>query len=229
MVKSLRCRTRRFGRPPRRPCVRRILRRPYHSCLRHFAGYRRGPDALSQALTAFTRAIRAHRRLAKLAPELFDATEINRLTQRCKEDAAWRAVWEPALNRIYGSEPIKPAPGPFAHIPPLPKSPRTRRAVERELASWRLWMTAGSLAFARYQRRRPYALLSLTRIARLFEIGFAFAELACGQPAQPDTAGHERALADLERIYGDRKAADHDGIPARAAPRHDALRDQWRG
>src|SRR6267378_3656762 len=48
-----------------------------------------------------TRAIRAHRRLALLAPEFFDSTEINRLEQRRKEDAEWRAIWEPALKRIY--------------------------------------------------------------------------------------------------------------------------------
>ena len=171
------------------------MRRPYHSCLRHFAGYRRGPDELSQALTAFTRAIRAHRRLAKLAPQFFDSTQFNRLEQRRKEDAEWRAMWEPALNRI--SDPL-------AHIPPLPKSPRTLRAMELEFASWRFWMAAGSLAIARYQRRRPSALPSLSRVARLLEIGFTFAQLACGEPAEPDTSSHERALADLQRIYGDR-------------------------
>ena len=35
------------------------------------------------------------------------------------------------------------------------------------------------------------------------EIGFEFADLACGEPVVPDTAGHEQARADLERIYGD--------------------------
>ena len=31
----------------------------------------------------------------------------------------------------------------------------------------------------------------------------AFADLACGEPVVPDTASHEQARADLERIYGD--------------------------
>src|SRR5689334_20868788 len=102
MVKSMRRRTRPFSRPPRRPCARRTLRCPYHSCFRHFAGYRRGPDDLAQALTALSRAIRAHRRMAKLAPHLFDATEMNRIAQRKKEDAEWRSMWEPELEKVYG-------------------------------------------------------------------------------------------------------------------------------
>ena len=87
MVKFTRRGTRRFGRSPHRLSNRRILRRVCHSCLRHVAGYRRGLDPLSEALTAFNRAIRAHRRLAKLAPHLFDATEINRIEQQRKADA----------------------------------------------------------------------------------------------------------------------------------------------
>ena len=55
----------------------------------------------------------------------------------------------------------------------------------------------------RYKRRRSYALPSLSCVARLLEIGFEFAHLACGELAVPDTASHEQALADLERIYGD--------------------------
>src|ERR1041385_40096 len=200
MVKSMRRRTRSFSRPPPRPCARPTSRRPFHSCLRYFAGYRRRPNDLSQALTAFSRAIRAHRRLAKLAPHLFDATEMNRIEQRKKEDAEWRAMWEPALEKVYGPSTEK-WPEPVYHSP---LSPQTLRAVDRHYAQWRLWMDIGSLALERFQRRRPYALPSLSRIARLLDIGFTFARLACGEPAEPDTASHAQALADLERIYGDK-------------------------
>jgi len=48
---------------------------------------------------------------------------------------------------------------------------------------------------------------SLSRVARLLEIGFEFADLACGEPVVPDTASHEQARADLERIYGDHTRA----------------------
>ena len=196
-------RTRQFCCAPRRAFARRIIRRATHSCLRPFAGYRRRPDDLAQALTAFTRAIRAHRRLARFAPEFFDSTEINRLEQLRKEDAEWRAMWEPALKRIYRADHVAPPPDPSQGLPSRPKCSRTRRAVERELASLRFWMSAGSLALATYERRRSYALPSLSRVARLLKIGFEFADLACGEPVVPDTAGHEQARADLERIYGD--------------------------
>jgi hypothetical protein len=63
-------------------------------------------------------------------------------------------------------------------------------------------MSAGSEALAKYQRLRPNDLPSLSRVARLLDIGFTFAHLACGEPAKPNTERHERALADLERIYG---------------------------
>ena len=153
-------------------------------------------------MTAFNRAIRAHRRLAKLAPQFFDATTINRLELQRKEDAEWMALWEPVLIRVYGPQPTKQAPDPFADTFPLPKSPRTLRAIEREYASLQFWMCAGSLAMARYKSRNSRCLLSLSRIARLLDIGIAFGNLACGEPAKPNTERHERALADLERIYG---------------------------
>ena len=206
MVKSMRRRTRSFSRPPSRPCARPTTRRPFHSCLRYFAGYRRRPNDLSQALTAFSRAIRAHRRLAKLAPHLFDATEMNRIEQKKKEDAEWRAMWEPALDKVYGPSTHK-WPEPAYH---MPLSPQTRRAVDRHYDLWRYWFDIGSLALERFQRRQPYALPSLTQIARLLDIAFTLANLACGDPAAPNPAPHAQALADLERIYGDPKVSASD-------------------
>ena len=142
MVKS-NARRRPFARASRRPFMRGISRRTARSSLRRFAGCRRGPDDLGQALTAFSRAIRAHRRLGRLAPEFFDSTEVNRLRQRRKEDAAWRAIWEPALESVYGPDSVAASPDP-GH-PQKPKCSRTRRAVEQELASLDFWMSAGSL------------------------------------------------------------------------------------
>jgi hypothetical protein len=170
------------------------------------AGFRPGPDDFAQALTAFTRAIRAHRRLARLAPEFFDSTEVDRLARQRKEDAEWMAIWEPALNRIYGSSPgEKSARDPSANLPQWPKSPRTNRAIEREYDSWCFWMSAGKLAMARHQQRRPHALPSLSRVVRLLEIAFDFAQLAVGSPLSKEeleSSGHAQALADLKRIYG---------------------------
>ena len=209
MVKSLStsCRQRSLFRSTLRRNVRSHFRSVNRLRVRNLFGSPSGPDDLSQALTAFTRAIRAHRRLARLDPECFDSTEVDRLARRRKEDAEWRALWEPALNRVYGSSPEeKPACEPSSDPPQAPKSPRTLRAIEREYASWRFWMSAGKLAMERHQQRRPHALPSLTRIARLLKIAFDFAHLACGSPPSKEeleSPGHAQALADLERIYGD--------------------------
>ena len=50
----------------------RTCRTLTRSTLRALPGYRRGPDELSQALTAFRRVIRLQRELARLAPSFFD-------------------------------------------------------------------------------------------------------------------------------------------------------------
>jgi hypothetical protein len=208
MVKSLSIpsRLRSLSRSTLDRKVRSHVRHTNRSCIRNLFGSQFGQDYLSQALTAFTRAIRAHRRLARLAPEFFDSTEVDRLARQRKEDAEWRAIWEPALNRVYGSSPDeKRACDPSADLPQLPKSSRTRRAVEREFESWSLWMSAGKLAMARYRQRRPHDVPSLTRIARLLQIAFDFAHLADGSPPSKEelkSSGHDQALADLKRIYG---------------------------
>lgn len=198
----------------RRNLLRSTLRRSVHShvrhvnctCIRNLFGARAGPDDFAQALTAFRHAMRAHRRLARLAPETFDATEMNRLARERKADAEWRAIWEPALNRIYGSSPEdKHACDPLSESPPVVWSSRTQRAIDREYASWRFWMSVGKLAMARHRQRRPHDLPSLGRVVRLLQIAFDFAHLACGSPpskAELESSGHAQARADLERIYG---------------------------
>ena len=92
--------------------------------------------------------------------------------------------------------------------PPLP-GPRTRRAVERELAGWDLWMALGRLALARHQQLRPHALPSFSQLARLLQIGFGFGRLACGldprQPAPPalsNSRDFKEAEQALGRSYG---------------------------
>ena len=197
-------RVRRISRSPLRWALRRPLRRLDCSCLRALPGHRRGPDDLSQALTAFRRAIRCHRRLARLAPSFFDATVVNCEVRHRAERRRWRALWKPALDKVYGVESELSPPDPEADLPPLP-SRRTQRIVERELAGWDLWMNTAKLAFARHQQRRPHARPSLTRIARLLQIAHDLGVLACGPPsanAAPESSSFANCVADLERAYG---------------------------
>ena len=162
----------------------------------------RVPDDLGLALASYGRAIRAHRRLARLAPRFFDSVVIERERREHEARRRWMASWEPALARAYGCEPKPPDPAP--DLPPLPP-PRTQRAVDRELASWAFWLNAGQVARERFQLRRPHALLSLSRLARLCELGFELGRLACGLDSrlpQSDPDNHDSALADLNRAYG---------------------------
>jgi hypothetical protein len=165
-------------------------------------GFHAGRHDLSQALVAFRRAIRAHRRLAKLHPEQFDATESERFRRRRESDREWLAMWEPALHEIYGSSPDDKPPNPLDDLPPEPKSSRTRQAIDREFAKLRFWMEVGSKAFKRYNQRGSRALISLGQVVRILEIGFDLARLVVPDDISDEEFSHAQALADLERAYG---------------------------
>lgn len=164
----------------RRSLLRHLDRRLDRSCWRALPGHRRGPDELSQALTAFTRALRCHRRLAKLAPRFFDAVVVEREVRKREKQCQWRALCKLLLDQVYGcdTDPA-PSPDPAAESPPLP-GVRTRRAVERELAGWDFWMAFGRAALARYERGRSHALLGLGQLARLLRIASDFGTVASG-------------------------------------------------
>jgi hypothetical protein len=185
--------------------VRRRTRQLSRSCLRNLPGFRPGLDDLAQSLTAFGRAIRAHRRLARLAPEIFDATEVDRLAHRRKQEAEWKAIWEPALISVYGPSPPKDKLRELLEsLPQLPRHARTRRVIEREYINLHFWMESGRLAMERHRQRRPHALPTIPQIARLIDIGVTFGRLACGSfNAKSEPLAHAQTLADLERIYGD--------------------------
>ena len=174
--------------------------------VRSLPGYRHGPSDLSQALTAFSRAIRCQRRLARLAPRFFDSALVDREARDREERQSWMAMWEPVLTKVYGPKPDSaPRADPLADLPPLP-GPRTQRAVERELAGWNFWMAAGRLAMDRHHQRRPHYLPSLTQLARLMSIQHDFACLACGldsrRPEPPPPPNLPNWEEDLARAYG---------------------------
>ena len=191
--------SRNLHRKSTRSTARALVRRLDRACLR---GRRRGPDDLSQGLTAFRHAIRAHRRLARLAPSFFDSAVIDREAHNRAEQRRWMAFWEPILRQAYGPEPELPAPGD--RLPPLPP-PRTQRAVDRLLAELCFWMEAGRIAMARHQQRYPHALPSLSRLARLLRIAMDFKQLACGLDSKqplPGKISYDYAFTDLKRSYG---------------------------
>ena len=162
----------------------------------------RAPDDLGIALTCFRQAVRAQRHLARLAPRFFDSALLERERREQEARRHWNDACNAAFLKIYGSAPDPPPPVP--DLPPVPP-PRTRRAVERELASCRAWLTMGGDALRRFQVRQPRAWVSFSRLVRMFEVATALGRLATGaDSAQPQTEPsiYATAWADLERIYG---------------------------
>ena len=64
----------------------------------------RGPRVcyLAQALTAFNRAVRARRRFARLAPEIFDSAVVSRREAEREDRRQLMAELEPILQKVYG-------------------------------------------------------------------------------------------------------------------------------
>jgi hypothetical protein len=182
-----------------RTTLRRPVRCPNRSSLR---GRRRGPDDLSQALAAFGRALRAHRRLARLAPSFFDSAVRDREAENRAERRRWMATWEPYIAAAYGVK-VRP-PVAENEVPRLP-SAKIQRKVEFKLAEREMCMVAGRAAMERYKQRRPHAVMSWSRMVRLLKIGFDFARLACGLEIinpLPEKITHDYELTSLKRSYG---------------------------
>ena len=192
----MRTRTRRCFRS----ALRRTVRKPYRSAVRICW---RAPDDLGAALTAYRHAIRAYRRLAKLAPRFFDSVVVERERRWRENRRQWMDQWAPVIAKAYGVEPKPYDPTP--DLPVEPTCPRTRRAVERELAGWDFWLSAAQVAMDRYQERRPHDLMSWSRMARLLQIAMDLRQLAVGidpDNPNPQPENHDQSWADLKSYYG---------------------------
>jgi len=118
------------------------------------------------------------------------------------ETRQWLALWEPHLAQAYGVEPR--LPDLAADLPRLPH-PNTQRAVDRRLAEVQLWLAAGAAARQRQQQRRPHALPSLCRLARLLQLAFDLKKMVLGLDSinpLPDQITYDYELTDLKRAYG---------------------------
>lgn len=212
-------------RKPSRRVGRRLIRRSWRTLdrphVRCLGGFERGPDYLTQALAAYRRAIRAYRRLARLAPSYFDTAVVAREAREREERRQWLASWQPALEKAYG--PLTPVQREAQRQADLmaeqrpPLHPRTVRAVDGKLADYQLWKAAGDLSLVRfreYQQRRPHTLPSFVNLARLLELAFDFYAIATGWDwRHPESDPWAPRLppsdweADLRRAYGPRDSA----------------------
>jgi len=57
----------------------------------------RAPDTLGTALASYRGAIAAHRRLARLAPRLFDSAVVDRERREQEARRLWMDSWKPAF------------------------------------------------------------------------------------------------------------------------------------
>lgn len=198
-----------------RPTLRR-LNRPWsrsraRSCLRRVIPRRRGPDELSQALTAFGRALRCHRRLAKLAPQFFDTAVVEEAGRHRAERRQWMALWLPALNRAYGLDPDTPDTDPEDTLPPLP-SRAVQHQVDQLLVELPDWLAAGGQALALYRQRQPHAFPSFNQLARLLNLATQLGRFACGvDPTRPPASppNYDQVWADLARAYPSEPSSPH--------------------
>jgi hypothetical protein len=162
-----------------RAASRSTLRRATRTAIR---ARWRAPDDLRTALTCFSRALRAHHRLARLAPRFFDSVLIERERREQEDRRLWLDSWNEAFLKVYGTAPASFPP--VVEPPPLPP-PRIQLAVECTLASCRAWLNTGSDALRQFRVRHPYAWVNFSRLARLYEVSTALARLATGVDSAP--------------------------------------------
>jgi len=196
-------RNRKISQPLNQRLLRPLSRRLARSCVRRILPRPRGPDELSQALTAFRRALRCHRQLAKLAPRFFDTAVVHQEALERAERCRWMALWEPILNKVYGLPPDTPSSETDWDLPPLP-SRVVQRKVDGLLAELRVGLEAGGRALQLYRQCHPHALPSFRQLAQLLDLASALGRCACGvdpsKPALPPP-NYDQVWADLARAY----------------------------
>jgi hypothetical protein len=157
---------------------------------------------LSQALTFFSRALRCHRRLAKLAPSFFDPVVVHRGARVRDDRMRWGAEWERALEKVYGpsTDSGKRLDDPEFALPPLPDPP-ARMAIQLECAALDFYLVAGRAALDRHQKRHPNDMPSLKLCARLVKMASDLGRMACGldnrapEPPAPSPYPHVRGVS----------------------------------
>jgi len=173
-----------------RPCLHPLSRTLGRRLNRPLGG--RGPNYLAQALSALARAVRAHRRLIKLAPEQFDYAVVARLAREREEEERRLAEWAVVIARVYGTseenaveEMRRPRNhsrcGNGAETVQFPGGTRRRAgAVERWQAEWELWLGVGREALDRHHRHQPHRWLRLGTVARLIDLAGLLGRLSVG-------------------------------------------------
>ena len=191
---------------------RRLDRRLNRTAPRRLTRGRCPCDYFAIALNAYTRALRAWRRLMKLAPRIYDIGVVDHEERQRLDRLEQRKKWEPALRKAYGIPDSTPLEVNEYKPPIMPANPRTRRVIEREEAQRSAWTQIAHDAMADYKKYTPHTVPSLTQIARLGEIGITYGRLASGMETrqrkpEPPLPGYLSFEESLEKIYGNRDSS----------------------
>ncbi|MBA4150093.1 MAG: hypothetical protein H0X66_18445 [Verrucomicrobia bacterium] len=202
----------------RRKTTHRLSRRLSHRLTRRLTYGPCGPNYARQAVIAIRRYIKLHRRLMKLAPDVFDYSIEMKLRHEREEQERFTREIEPLLRKVYGSdENPENAPNingarckkgaekvqnPFHAL-----SPARRRRVEELCNEKALWMNIGSEAMDNLKTQQPQRLLSFPLICGLLDVGITLGRIATGSETNLKQDPHEQLYrrdvnADLEKIYG---------------------------
>ena len=174
------------------------------------AGARRplGPNHVVNALAAFRRAIRAHRRLMKLAPDRFDYGIVRQNALMREKEEKRLAELEKDISKVYGVTEFTPEAA-RALRPDFSKkrNPRTERVIAREVETWQAWLDAGSESLALARKENQWSRMSVASVCGLLETASTLGRLSTGletnyKPVEPEPGHHWDFEAALEKIYG---------------------------
>ncbi|HTD67521.1 MAG TPA: hypothetical protein VK846_13430 [Candidatus Limnocylindria bacterium] len=189
--------------------TRRLNRRLNHYTTTMLGGARRRlpTNHLAAALVAFRRAIRAHRRLMKLAPHRFDHGVMNHAAAEQEETEKRMASFKAALIKVYGDEARPCVEKHFAPAPPPRLNACTERAIAEEFDNWELWLRIGNESLSQFKRHHQGARVTLSSLCRLMETASTLGRLSTGletnfQPVEPLPDGTLSFEAALAKIYG---------------------------
>lgn len=185
----------------------RNLRRNTRCHLRRVRGGKVRDNSVRDALKAFRLAIRAHRRLIKLAPDLYDHARRSFLAAERAEAERNRDEWLSVVREVYGPDAVDRQRSRWPIPEPSPLSSPTQRLLDQELADLEFWLAAAKEALSRAMKLDASSSMDLSMIARLVDTAGTLGRLSAGLethwlPPEP-VANSELTFEEaLRKIYG---------------------------
>jgi hypothetical protein len=166
------------------------------------------PRYLAETIRCYKRALRARRRLMKLAPRLFDPALVVHEQRQHELDLKWQAESKAAIEKVYGEPCVWP--DPWWESRTQIASDKAREFIV-EFETLNLYMHQAAEFYRLYRELQPHDIANINQICDLIEMASRFGRIAVGletarKEPLPPLNDHSRFQADLECIYGDRPA-----------------------